>query len=98
MQRGADIARLTSDIALLEDDIALIVEARELAHATLARVDSNFRLTVGINTAILVAAAFGLLTPITSSLLHNGGTIAILLNALRGAGKRRAPASPGRTP
>lgn len=84
MQKGADIARLTSDIALLEDDIGRVADAKELANATMALIDSNFKLTLGANTGILAAAAFGRLTPITSSVLHNGATIAILLNALRG--------------
>lgn len=87
MQRGADIARLTSDVALLEDDIGLIADAKALADDTLKQIDGNFRLTVGVNSAILGAAAFGRLTPVASSILHNGSTIAILLNALRAGGK-----------
>lgn len=90
MQKGADIARLTSDIALLEDDIARVADARELARAAMRRIDHNFKLTVGANTGILVAAALGGLTPIASSVLHNGSTIAILLNALRGGGGQRS--------
>jgi cation transport ATPase len=84
MQKGADIARLTSDIALLEDDIARVADAKALANATMSLIGSNFKLTLGANTGILAAAAFGRLTPIASSILHNGTTIAILLNALRG--------------
>ena len=89
MQRGADIARLTADIALLEDDIALVAQVREIALGTMARITTNYRLTVGINTSILVAAALGALTPVAASILHNGGTIGILLNALRATGKHR---------
>ena len=89
MQRGADIARLTSDIALLEDGIAPIADAKALAIATLSLIDDNFKLAVGLNSAILTAAAFGRLTPIATSVLHNGSTIGILLNALRGGARRR---------
>ena len=108
MQRGADLARLTSDIALLEDDVARVADAKALAVATLRRINSNFKLTVGANTGILAAAALGKLTPISSSVLHNGTTIAILLNALRGglsapprapeARSETAPAQPRPTP
>lgn len=87
MQQGADIARLTSDIALLEDGIERVADAKELANHTLRLIDKNFRLTVGVNSAILAAATLGLLAPVTASVLHNGATIAILLGALRG-GKR----------
>ncbi|KAF7598223.1 MAG: heavy metal translocating P-type ATPase [Candidatus Dactylopiibacterium carminicum] len=69
MQRGADIAR--------------VADAKALALATMGRIDTNYRLAVGLNTAILGAASFGLLSPIMTSALHNGSTIAILLNALR---------------
>ncbi|MDO5057714.1 MAG: heavy metal translocating P-type ATPase [Lautropia sp.] len=94
MQRGADLARLTSDIALLEDDIGRVADAKALANSTMQRIGSNFRLTVGANTAILAAAATGTITPIASSVLHNGSTIAILLNALRGGLATAPPRRP----
>lgn len=84
MQKGADIARLTSDIALLEDGIERVADAKQLANQTLQLIDSNFKLTVAANTAILAGAAVGKLTPVAASVAHNGTTIAILLNALRG--------------
>jgi len=84
MAQGADLARLTSDIALLEDSIERVADAKQIANRTLQLIDGNFRLTVGANTAILAAAALGLLAPVAASVLHNGATIGILLNALRG--------------
>ncbi|TJZ79179.1 heavy metal translocating P-type ATPase [Chitiniphilus eburneus] len=92
MQKGADIARLSADIALLEDDIARVADIKALANATMRRIDANYRLAVGLNSTILGAAAFGLLRPIATAALHNGSTIAILLNALRGTQQDR----PGR--
>jgi manganese/zinc-transporting P-type ATPase C len=89
MHNGADIARLASDVALLEDDIARVADARALALATQRLVNSNFYLTVGLNTTILSAAALGGLSPVAASALHNGSTIAILLRALAGAGLPR---------
>ncbi len=87
MQRGADIARLTSDIALLEDDIARVADAKELADATMRLIGSNFRLALSANSGILGAAAFGRLSPVLSSVLHNGSTIGILLRALLGGAR-----------
>ncbi|WP_217999580.1 heavy metal translocating P-type ATPase [Thauera butanivorans] len=89
MHNGADVARLASDVALLEDDIARVADAKALSIATQRLIDSNFKLTVGLNTSILSAAAFGWLTPVAASALHNGSTIAILLRALAGAGLPR---------
>jgi cation-transporting P-type ATPase C len=84
MQKGADIARLTADIALLEDDIERVADAKSAANAVMQRVDKNYRLTIGLNTSILLAAALGVLSPVATAVLHNGATIGILLNALRG--------------
>lgn len=91
MAQGADLARLTSDIALLEDGIERVADAKALANATMARIGGNYKLTIGANSAILGAAALGLLSPVAASVLHNGSTIGILLNALWGGrGSRQA--------
>ncbi|HYG85244.1 MAG TPA: heavy metal translocating P-type ATPase [Azospirillum sp.] len=83
MQKGADIARLTADVALLEDQIERVADAKEAANAAMALIATNYRMAVGLNTAILGTAALGLLSPIATAVLHNGTTIGILLNALR---------------
>ncbi len=90
MHRGADIARLTADIALLEDDIERVADAKQLANDAMRLIDRNYKATLWLNSAILGAAALGLLTPVATSVLHNGATIGILLNSLRrrfGGGK-----------
>jgi len=93
MAQGADIARLTSDIALLEDGIERVADAKQLANSTMRLIGRNFKLTVGLNSAILAAAAAGKLTPVAASVAHNGTTIGILLNALRG-GQAALPRQP----
>jgi len=70
-------------VALLEDDIERVADAKQSANAVMDLIAANYRLTVGLNSGILSAAALGLLSPIATSLLHNGTTIGILLNALR---------------
>lgn len=89
MQKGADIARLTADVALLEDNIERVADAKAVANAAMELIATNYRLTVGLNTAILSAAALGLLSPIATTVLHNGTTLGILLNALRQRSYRR---------
>jgi cation transport ATPase len=86
MHNGADLARMAADITLLEDDIGRVADARALALSNQALIDSNFKLTVGLNTSILSVAALGMLTPVSASMLHNGSTIAILLRAMLGGG------------
>ncbi len=84
MSRGADIAKATADVSLLKDDIAAVVEAKELAKNTMSLINSNFNATVGINSMILAGATFGLFSPIVTAVLHNGTTIGLLLNSIKG--------------
>lgn len=84
MPRGADIARATADIVLMDDRLSAVADAREIAAKTMGLIRGNFNAAVGINTAILGGAIFGWLSPVASALLHNGTTIGILLNALKG--------------
>jgi cation-transporting P-type ATPase C len=96
MHRGADIARLTADIVLLEDDIERVADALMIANEVMRIISTSFRLTIGLNTSILLAAALGVLSPLATSVLHNGSTIAILLNVLRqriNARRRRCEAA-----
>ena len=84
MSKGADIAKATADVSLLKDDIAAVVEAKELANKTMSLINTNFNATVGINSAILAGATFGTFSPITTAVLHNGTTIGLLLNSIKG--------------
>ncbi|MDY0328674.1 MAG: HAD-IC family P-type ATPase, partial [Arcobacteraceae bacterium] len=83
MQRGADIARVSADVVLLEDDIFVVAIIKELANKTLAKVQTNYHATIGINTTILALATLGVLSPVTTSILHNGTTIGVLSYALQ---------------
>ncbi len=84
MPRGADIARATADIVLMDDRLDVVADAREIATKTMRMIRGNFNAAVGINTGVLAGAIMGWLSPVASAVLHNGTTIGILLNALRG--------------
>ena len=84
MPRGADIARATADVVLMDDRLGAVADAREVACKTLGLIDANFAAAVGINSGVLAGAVFGWLSPVASAVLHNGATIGILLNALKG--------------
>lgn len=84
MSKGAQIAKASADIALLKDDISCVANAVELAHDTAKLIDTNFKVTVGINSAILASATLGYINPITTAVLHNGTTVGILLNSIKG--------------
>ena len=84
MEKGADIAKATADVSLLKDDIAAVADVKELSDKTMRLVHANFNTTVGINSLILAGAALGLFSPLTTAVLHNGTTIGLLANSMRG--------------
>ena len=88
MSRGADIAKATADISLLKDDIMAVIEAKEYANKTMNLINNNFNATVGINSCILAGATFGVFSPIVTAVLHNGTTIGLLFNSIKGVNIR----------
>lgn len=87
MPRGAEIARATADVVLLEDRLELLATSLDISKRTMGLIETNFKLAAGINTGVLLGAVTGYLSPITTAILHNGTTVALLLNALRGVQK-----------
>ncbi|MFW5618587.1 MAG: heavy metal translocating P-type ATPase, partial [Campylobacter hyointestinalis] len=82
MSKGADIAKASAYISLLKDDICSVAKVKLIANKTMDKINTNFKATVGINSAILLGATLGKLNPIQTAVLHNGTTIALLLNSL----------------
>lgn len=94
MPRAADIARATADIVLLEDRLDSLVTMVGIAQDTMRLIQSNFRVAVGANSAVLLAAAAGQLSPIAAATLHNGTTIAVLLRSWFKGGRLGGAAHP----
>ncbi len=84
MLNGAEIAKASAQIGLLKNDIEGVAQVKALANDTLRLVNRNFNATVGINSIILFLATFGALSPVATALLHNGTTIGLLLNSIKG--------------
>ncbi len=84
MPRGADLARATADIVLLDEHLRTLLTARTLSAGTLDLIRTHFRISTGVNTMVIAGAAFGLLSPVWSALLHNGMTLGVLLNSIAG--------------
>jgi P-type E1-E2 ATPase len=98
MPRGADIARATADVVLMDDRLLAVADAREIAAKTMRLIQNNFHAAVGINTGVLAGAVLGWLSPVASAVLHNGSTIGILINALKGVTLEAEPDTPVRAP
>ncbi|MBB3809598.1 heavy metal translocating P-type ATPase [Pseudochelatococcus contaminans] len=82
MPRAADIARATADIILLDDKLESLVTVIDISQRAMKLVDSNFKVAVGANSAILAGAVTGVLPSIATAALHNGTTIGVLARSL----------------
>ena len=83
MGQGTAIAREVADITLSDGDLSSIVSLVKLSRRLSERMDRSFVQVMGLNTAFLAAGIAGLVTPQTSSLLHNATTIGLSLSASR---------------
>ena len=83
MPGGADLARETAQVLMLNEDLMSLPFAREVSLRVMSVMRTNFHLTVGINTLVLMTAVFGLASPLATSIMHNVSTIGLLIYALR---------------
>ena len=81
INEGAEIARQIADITMGEGDLHRLVILKKISDRLMKRIGSNYRGIVGVNTAIILLGAFGLLPPQTSALLHNTYTVGLGLKS-----------------
>jgi cation transport ATPase len=78
---GSDIAIEAADIALMGDDITKISYIKRLSNATIKTIKFNISASMAINAVAIVLSVLGQLTPITGALVHNAGSVLVVLNA-----------------
>ncbi len=79
---GAQIAREIADITIGADNLYEIVTLKAISNGLMKRIHKNYRMIVGINTALIALGVSGVITPTTSALLHNTSTLAISLKSM----------------
>lgn len=80
---GSDIAVESADAVLVEDDIRRLPYLFSLMKKVMGNVRQNMILSLVINLAAVLLSAFGLLNPVTGALVHNGGSVLVVVNAAR---------------
>ncbi len=78
---GSEMAREAADIALLNDDLRCIPYIKRLADATLRTIRFNLSLSMLINIVGITLSAIGCLGPVSGALVHNAGSVLVVLNA-----------------
>jgi Cu2+-exporting ATPase len=81
--RGADLAREAADIVLLTEDLDDLITAVSLARSAMGLVRQNIGLVAVPNSAGMLLATAGRLSPLMATIFNNGSTILAGVNGLR---------------
>ena len=82
ISEGAEIAREIADVTIAADDLRGIITLKKISNALMKRIDRNYKVIVGFNTALILFGVGGVLQPTMSALLHNTSTILISLKSM----------------
>ena len=87
---GTDVAIETADIALMNDDLNTVADAISLGRRVMDTVRSNVLFfSLGFNVVGVVLSAIGAIHPVGAAVLHNVGSLAVVLNSARLVFRRR---------
>lgn len=78
---GSDIAIDAADIAVIGDDISKIPYIKKLSKATVGTIKFGISLSLCINFLAIVLSFLKVLTPTTGALVHNAGSVLVVLIA-----------------
>jgi len=78
---GSDIAVDAADIVLMSDDISKLPYLKRLSVATLRTIRFGIALSLLINLVAIVLSVLGVLNPTTGALVHNAGSVLVVLIA-----------------
>ena len=78
---GSDIAIDAADIALVGDDIKEIPHLLQLSKKTMQTIQVNLTASMALNFIAIVLAISGVLNPVVGALVHNVGSVAVIINS-----------------
>ena len=78
---GSDIAIDSADIALMQDDISKLPYLKRLSNATVKTIKISISLSMFINFLAIILSVIGTLNPTTGALVHNAGSVFVVLFA-----------------
>jgi heavy metal translocating P-type ATPase len=78
---GSDIAIEAADIALVSDDIKEIPHLLRLSKRVMRTININLAASMALNFAAIILAIAGAINPIIGALIHNAGSVAVVINS-----------------
>lgn len=78
---GSDIAVDAADIALINDEITEIPHLLRLSKRMMTTIKRNLTFSMTLNFIAIVLAITGILNPVVGALVHNAGSVAVIVNS-----------------
>ena len=88
---GSDIAVDAADIALVDDEIRELPHLLALSRRMMTTIKLNLTFSMALNFLAITLAITGLLGPVIGALVHNAGSVLVIINSalLHGWKQRR---------
>ena len=83
MGQGTDVALESADVTLMTSDLTRLLEVLAISKRCYRVIMFNFWGTILVDTAGIVLAFFGQLSPIVAALVHVGSELTFILNSAR---------------
>lgn len=77
----SDMAMDTADIVLINDDIKELPHLLLLARHMMVIIKCNLTFSMTLNLAAVILAAAGVLNPVIGELVHNAGSVIVMINS-----------------
>ena len=78
---GSDIAVDAADIALVNDDIRELPHLLALSRRMMRTIRINLVLSMALNFAAIALAITGVLNPVVGALVHNAGSVLVIVHS-----------------
>lgn len=78
---GSDISVESANIVLMGNEVSKIVYLKKLANSTVKTIKFNIIISLLINLVAVILSVLGVLNPVFGAIVHNLGSILIILNA-----------------
>ena len=78
---GSDIAVEAADIALVDDEVKELPHLMALSRRMMTTIRMNLTFSMGLNFLAIFLAMAGTLNPVVGALVHNAGSVAVILNS-----------------
>ena len=78
---GSDIAVSAADIALINDDVKELPHLLAMSKRMMRTIKINLSFSMGLNFLAIILAITGILNPVVGALVHNAGSVAVIINS-----------------